>query len=226
MTAPGPHPADGQHRRSAKGELQVRRFALAERLALADLMARTGPDAPTLCGEWTVRDLAAHLVLRERRPDAAGGILLKRLAGHTARVQQKIAAREFSQLLAQVRKPAWPPFVDEAFNLSEMFVHQEDVRRTAPGWEPRALPSPLQDALWRQVRRRVPFVLRRFRAVVHVEAPGFGTATGGKGGPRVYVRGEPGELLIFLFGRQTHSLATVDGDPTLADRLRRARLGV
>lgn len=202
------------------------RFALAERLALADLMARTGPDAPTLCGEWTVRDLAAHLVLRERRPDAAGGILLKRLAGRTARVQQKIAAREFSQLLAKVRKPAWPPFLDEALNLSEMFVHHEDVRRAAPGWEPRVLPSRLQGALWRQVRRRTPFVLRRFRAAVRVEAPGIGTATGGKGGPGVYVRGEAGELLIFLFGRQTHSLATVEGDPAQVERLRKARLGV
>jgi uncharacterized protein (TIGR03085 family) len=202
------------------------RLALAERFALVDLMASTGPDAPTLCGEWTVRDLAAHLILRERRPDAAGGIVLKRLAGYTARVQRKIAAREFSQLLAKLRKPGWPPFLDEALNLSEMFVHHEDVRRAGPGWEPRPLPGPLQDALWAQVRRRAPFVLRRFKAAVRVEWPGHGQATGGKGGPDVYVRGEPGELLIFLFGRQTHSRATVEGPPDQADRLRRARLGV
>ena len=44
------------------------RYAFAERLALADLMAEVGPDAPTLCGGWTTRDLAAHLLLRERRP--------------------------------------------------------------------------------------------------------------------------------------------------------------
>jgi uncharacterized protein (TIGR03085 family) len=201
-------------------------FALAERLALADLMARTGPGAPTLCGEWTVRDLAAHLVLRERRPDAAAGIVLKRLAGHTARVQQKISTREFSQLLAKVRKPAWPPFVDEAFNLSEMFVHHEDVRRAAPGWEPRVLPSELQGALWRQVRRRAPFVLRRFKAAARIEWPGHGEVKAGKGGLDVYVRGEPGELLIFTFGRQTHSRVTVDGDPAQVERLRRAHLGI
>jgi len=202
------------------------RFALAERLALADLMAQAGPEAPTLCGEWTVRDLAAHIVLRERRPDAAGGILFKRLAGRTARVQQKIAAREFSQLLRTVRKPAWPRPLDEALNLTEMFVHHEDIRRASPSWEPRSLPPALQDALWKQVRRRTPFVLRRFPATVHVEAPGFGTATGGKGGADVYVRGEPGELLIFLFGRQAHSQATVEGAQAQAERLRRARLGI
>ena len=202
------------------------RFALAERLALADQMAQAGPDAPTLCGEWTVRDLAAHIILRERRPDAAGGIFFKSLAGRTARVQQRIATREFSQLLRTLRKPAWPRFLDEALNLTEMFVHLEDVRRAGSSWEPRTLPAPLQDALWRQVRRRTALVLRRFRATVRLEAPGFGTVTGGKGGADIDVRGEPGELLIFLFGRQAHARMTVDGPSEQVERLRRARLGV
>ena len=36
-------------------------MAQRERQQLADLMASVGPDAPTLCEGWTVRDLAAHL---------------------------------------------------------------------------------------------------------------------------------------------------------------------
>nr|BFE88977.1 hypothetical protein GCM10020093_115780 [Planobispora longispora] len=51
-------------------------YARAERAALSDLFARLGPDAPTLCEGWTTFDLAAHLVLRERRLDAAPGIAL------------------------------------------------------------------------------------------------------------------------------------------------------
>ena len=58
--------------------------ASRERAALVNTMRAVGPDAPTLCGEWTTRDLAAHLVLRERRPDAAAGILVPALAGYTA----------------------------------------------------------------------------------------------------------------------------------------------
>lgn len=197
------------------------RPALTERIALADRMAQAGPDAPTLCGEWTVRDLAAHIILRERRPDAAGGILLKSLAGYTARVQRKLAEREFSELVAKVRRPAWPRFLDEALNLTEMFVHHEDIRRAVPGWEPRILSPELKDALWRQVRRRAPFVLRRFPATVKI-----GPATAGKGGEVLQVTGEPEELLIFLFGRQAHSLVTVDGPAALAERLRKARLGI
>lgn len=56
--------------------------ARSERHALCDLFMEVGPDAPTLCGEWTTRDLAAHLVVRESRPDAAAGILLKAAASH------------------------------------------------------------------------------------------------------------------------------------------------
>ena len=44
-----------------------------ERQALCDLLADIGPDQPTLCTGWRTADLAAHLVLRERRPDAGAG---------------------------------------------------------------------------------------------------------------------------------------------------------
>lgn len=62
--------------------------ASRERAALVNTMRAVGPDGATLCVGWTTRDLAAHLVLRERRPDAAAGILVPALAGYTARKQQ------------------------------------------------------------------------------------------------------------------------------------------
>ena len=70
-------------------------------------------------------------------------------------------------------------------------------------------------------------MLRRFKAVVRLEAPGYGAAGGGSGGQEtVRVTGAPGELLLFLFGRQAHAQAVVDGPPKLAERLQRARLGI
>ncbi|WP_010474195.1 maleylpyruvate isomerase family mycothiol-dependent enzyme, partial [Streptomyces somaliensis] len=60
--------------------------AKRERLVLADLLEAVGPEAPTLCDGWTTRDLAAHLVVRERRPDAAAGVLLEPLRGRLERV--------------------------------------------------------------------------------------------------------------------------------------------
>jgi uncharacterized protein (TIGR03085 family) len=41
-------------------------FDTQERLALCDLFEELGPSALTLLGGWTAKDLAAHLVLRER----------------------------------------------------------------------------------------------------------------------------------------------------------------
>src|SRR5215467_11727435 len=67
-------------------------YARDERAALCALFDETGPQAPTLCAGWRTADLAAHLVLRERRPDAAVGILGGPLARHTQRVNQALAS--------------------------------------------------------------------------------------------------------------------------------------
>ena len=79
-------------------------YSREERLALCALLEKTGPDAPTLCEGWNTGDLAAHLVLREHRPDAAGGVLGGPLAGYTARVQNRIRARtSFPDLVRAIR---------------------------------------------------------------------------------------------------------------------------
>ena len=68
-------------------------LARDERLALCALLDQTGPQAPTLCEGWTTRDLAAHLVLREHRPDAGAGVMGGPLASYTRRVQRSLTQR-------------------------------------------------------------------------------------------------------------------------------------
>jgi uncharacterized protein (TIGR03085 family) len=207
-------------------------YAVAERLALADLMAEVGPQAPTLCGDWRVRDLVAHLLLRERRPDAAAGILLPRLAQRTEAIQQRIAARDFPDLLHDLRNPPWwspvaNALLDEPLNLNEMFVHHEDVRRATEPWQPRELPPGLQAALWGQVRRRAKYVLRRWRSTVRVSAPGYGEVLAGSAGSEpVTLEGAPSELALFLSGRQAHARIVLEGPAEQVERLTRARLGI
>ena len=142
-------------------------YSSEERLALCALLDKTGPDAPTLCEGWTTGDLAAHLVLRERRPDAAAGVMGGPLAGYTARVQQRIRARTpFADLVRTIRSgpPRLSvmalPGMDERTNAVEFFVHHEDVRRAAPGWEPRELASGESDMLWHRLRM-ARFMLRK-----------------------------------------------------------------
>ena len=194
-------------------------------------MARLGPDAPTLCTGWTARDLAAHIVVRERRPDAALGIAIKAAAGRTREVQQRVAAQDFPALLDLVRRPpVWSPvsnpLLDEALNMSEMFIHHEDLLRAQTGWTPRTLEPGLQAALWRRLRRMARLVLRRFPATVVLDAGEYGAVTGGAGGARVTVSGDPGELTLFLSGRQAAARVALDGDEAAAARLSTARLGI
>src|SRR3954464_10979654 len=101
----------------------------AERDALCDLFVLLGPEAPTLCEGWNGRDLAAHLVVRERRPDAALGLVVRRLAGRMERVMANEAKRPWIDLLRRVRSgpPRFSPMsigpVEQRVNTTEYFVH-------------------------------------------------------------------------------------------------------
>ncbi|HEX4660516.1 MAG TPA: TIGR03085 family metal-binding protein [Streptosporangiaceae bacterium] len=134
------------------------RYARDERLALCALLDQAGPREPTLCEGWATLELAAHLVLREHRPDAGPGLLGGPLAGYTGRVQRKLAERTpFPRLVETIRNgpPRLSVFalpgMDERVNLVEYFVHHEDVRRAQPDWEPRELGKGLADALWQRL---------------------------------------------------------------------------
>ncbi|GAA3147071.1 MULTISPECIES: TIGR03085 family metal-binding protein [Nonomuraea] len=206
--------------------------ARGERTALCDLLDRLGPEAPTLCTGWTTYDLAAHLALRERRPDAMGGIALKPLAGYTASVQRRLKDRHpYPELVGLVRKPGGVygllPALDEAVNTLEMFVHHEDVRRAQPGWEPRELPEDLERLIWKRVSTGARLMLRKSPVGVVLHRLGGGVVLGGpKGHARVEVTGRAAELLMFCFGRQEHARVELTGDPAAVAALREATLGV
>lgn len=206
------------------------RYARAEREALADLMLELGPDAPTVNEGWTTRDLAAHLLVRERRPDAAGGILLPPLRGYGETVRRRVAAGPYADLVARVRRPPlWSPvsnpLTDELVNGLEFFIHHEDVRRAQAGWLPRDLPARQQAALWKRVAVLARVALRRFPADLLIQAPGYGERGVGRGGERLRVVGAPGELVLFISGRQRVARVQVDGPAEPAERLRAASLG-
>ena len=193
-------------------------------------MRAVGPDAPTLCGDWTTRDLAAHLVLRERRPDAAAGILVSKLAGYTARKQRQLAdSTDWPDLLDMVAfgPPLYSPLklLDPLVNTTEMFIHHEDVRRAAPGWQPRQLDEDLASALRRQVRFAVRMSLGRAPATVTLkDSDGTTLASIGKG-PVCVITGPPAELLLFLSGRDAADIDFTGDDATVA-AVRAARRGL
>lgn len=207
-------------------------IAQYERTALADLLDDVGPDAATLCEGWTTRELAAHLVSRERRGDAALGIALKPLAGHTESVLRSYARHPYDELVTQVRggAPLWSVFawpgLDRLFNTTEYFVHHEDVRRAQPGWEPRDLPAAVQDGLWQAVKGRAKLSFVGTTFGVTLARPGGESTVATSGEPMAVLTGEPAELLLYLFGRRDHARVEASGSPEALDQLAGTALDV
>lgn len=196
-------------------------IAQQERAALVTTMRGVGPEQATLCGDWTTRDLAAHLVVRERRLDAAPGILVPALAGYTARVQGQVTAQnDWNALLDQIASgpPLLSPFklLDPFVNVAEMFIHHEDVRRAVSGWEPRELDESTTAALARQVGLMARMTMSKTPGKVSLRTPdGKTLATVGKG-PAVVVTGDPGELLMFISGRSEAKLEFAGDDDAVS----------
>jgi len=201
-------------------------LAQQERKTLCDLLVERGAGAPTLCEGWVTSDLAAHLVVRERRPDSGPGLVWPPLARYTDKVRRSVRDRwSWDELVETVRRgPPWllRPF-DGPMNTVEYFIHAEDVRRAQDGWEPRAISPELADALWARVgpggmAKRVP-------ATIVMMSPGRADKQSGTG-PRLILAGDPGELTMFGAGRQGAARVEISGDATLAAKLRDAPLGI
>ena len=195
-------------------------FADRERRELADLLDRLGPAEPTLCEGWDTAHLAAHIVVRERRPDALVGIGAEqvspdsRLATYAHRLEDRLrGSTPYADVVGRLRAgpPVWSPMawprLGDAFNTTEFAIHHEDVRRAQPDWSPRALSRVDQDALWRAAgffARRAAggrgLVLRRN------DVPGVEKRFGAGGRT---VEGEPLELLLWASGRRAVARVTV-----------------
>jgi uncharacterized protein (TIGR03085 family) len=203
-----------------------------ERHALCDTALALGPDVPTLCGDWTARDLVAHLYVRETGWwGPAAGITFSPMAGVTDRAMARASRPPFPDMVQKLYHPRLTPYrlpgVERVTNTLEYFVHHEDLRRAQPGWEPRELPAADEDELWKLLpgsaklgtrKTGIPIVIRRS------DRPGQ-EATVRKGSDPVVVTGRPSELVLFFFGRSELHEVTFDGPPEVVTRLREAERG-
>jgi uncharacterized protein (TIGR03085 family) len=208
-------------------------FDAPERQQLCDLFVELGPDAPTLLEPWRTRELAAHLVLREHDYLAAPGLVLPgRWHRFAERRTAELAEKDFASLVNEVRSGPPPGFfriswVRRLANLNEFFVHHEDVRR-ANGLGPRVSEPELDAALWRNVTR-APWLLARRLSGVGLELEWMGTnerVRARRGEPTARLVGRPGELLLYLFGRQAAADVAVTGEPTAVAAVRDTRFGI
>jgi uncharacterized protein (TIGR03085 family) len=209
-------------------------LAQTERAALCDTFVAVGPDAPTLCDPWTTAELAAHLVIRERRPDLAPGIWVPGLANRLETAQQEYAAKPWPELVELVRSgpPAWSPArirpLDDAVNLIEFFVHHEDVLRAEAVGPQRQVGEELQAALWSSLGRLGKVLFRRARTGVVLLSPDHGryAVHGATDLGTVVLQGEPSELMLAAYGRPQVAALEPQGSAPAVEALMQSRLGL
>lgn len=206
-------------------------LATAERAALGATFDQVGPDRPTLCGGWTTADLLAHLLVRERQPLAAVGIVAAPLASLTERAMRGYDATPWAERVDLFRggAPLWSPFripaLDRVGNGGELFVHHEDVRRGEPGWAPRAADPERDGELWSLLGRMARLLYKRSNVGVVLVRP-TGERIVAKAEERsVTITGEVAELVLHGFGRDAVQVE-IDGDPADVATLRAAPRGV
>jgi uncharacterized protein (TIGR03085 family) len=200
------------------GDMAHPLFDAAERAQLSDLLGELGPGAPTLLAPWTTRDLAAHLVLRERDYLAGPGLVLPGAWGRVAEHRRRaLALRDFTWLIAAIRSGPPPGFfrigwVRRLPSLNEFFVHHEDVRR-ANGGGPRTNEHAMDEALWRNVSRGRWFLARRLHGA-GLELQWAGTAQ--------TVRARRGKPTARIAAAHVE----VSGPAAAVQAMRRARFGM
>ncbi|WP_237223104.1 TIGR03085 family metal-binding protein [Rothia nasimurium] len=196
----------------------------SERTALLDALAAAGPSAPTLCEGWETRHLATHLLVRESKPLIAAGMPGGPLAARTERYTKQLAdeltgqrryekaLRDFEALPGYLHMRTRFPGLDEAMNLIEYFVHTEDVRRASltDGEQPapRELAEGVQEKMWKVLRARARMMAgKKYPQGLVLEAPGYSPAVHTVIAPpagqvATVLTGEPGELVLYMFGRE------------------------
>jgi uncharacterized protein (TIGR03083 family) len=198
-----------------------------ERRRIADLLESLTPeqlDVPSLCGDWTVKHVAGHLLAAiDTRPKALLPLLLRsgfRIHRANSRLAVLTADRPAADMAAAFRanaeNPFKPPVVGYPGQLTDLQVHGQDMRR------PLGLPHGLRlDRLRMSLDflaggRAVGFTPKRRLSGLRFEATDLDWSWGA--GPEL--AGPAEALMLAMTGRRV-ALSELDGPgvPILRHRL-------
>ncbi|MYM19221.1 TIGR03085 family protein [Brevibacterium sp. 5221] len=191
-------------------------FARSERLALAAELRSAGPDAPTLCEGWDAKDLAIHIVIRDRYPLSLPGNAFPQFADKVPWLSERskktaahLAELPWNEIVGMVAggpgmlSPMSLEPIDHLANTAEFYVHHEDVRRAGRGFAPRNLPHEFESQCWKIVSAIAKAPGAHADDPVEFVADGFGEVHAGpRDAAATVVSGKPSELLLYAFGRR------------------------
>ena len=198
---------------------------------MCDLALARGPEAPTLASGRTVEELVAHLLVIERHPYGASGLVYPQWAEATRRSRAAERARGFASMVERLRHPGLMPYLllnARKLTALELAVAHEDLRRADRDWRPRRLSEADDDELWRRLKRAA----RRLRRTVGIPAdmpvvlersdPPKSRKTVRRGRNPLVIKAKPLEIVYALHGRRQHYNVSLKGPEWVMDRIRQA----
>jgi uncharacterized protein (TIGR03083 family) len=192
-----------------------------QRLAIADLLEGLSPEqweSPSLCAEWRIRDVAAHVSMVGLPPTT--GQLLRdgvRVRGNFHRLNtvmtRKRAARSTEQLVADLRLHAasrkLPAVTNQSNILFDVLVHAQDIA-VPLGLELDTPPEAARDGATRVWSMGWPFWAKRHLRGLRLTA----TDVDWSAGSGADVHGPIQALLLLVTGRTATAAPRLSGEGT------------
>ncbi len=159
--------------------------------------------ASSLCEGWTVEDVATHLLARERYLSSIG-IVIPALHPWHERTMRRIAHKGHTYVVEKMRHYPW--WMPATLNVAEFYIHNEDILR---GGLHRSRPKPSGEAvalLWNSLaglmKVRASEVSDLGVLTIHNDLTNQEIVVGKHSDKHTTVSGDPGELLLFCYGRR------------------------
>lgn len=201
-------------------------LAQRQRALLCDLFLELGPFAPTLDEGWKTQDLAAHLFIREHKPQAMLGMFVEKYESMTERIQMDALHRHgFIGLVERLRTPALliRP-MDAVMNGAEYFIHHMDVLRAND--RDQTLSPRDEESLRGPLKMFAKNVAKTYGDRLVLDSNDGKQLELGRGTKPVHVIGKPSELIMFVSGRTDNAKVQLVGEPDAVKKLTDSATGV
>ena len=184
-------------------------FVKAQRQFTIELLKELKPEQwkyKTLCKGWSVEDLAAHLVTRERNIIGGMGLVVPGLHRlHDKRIAE-VTTHSHEYIIEKLEK--YPSHMPASLNTAEFWVHNEDLLRGELEMS-RAVPSKQEnEILWSALKGFAKVRKRLMNDLGNVDLINTDTKEKlqirfNKKPETTTITGLSGELLLYFYGRRS-----------------------
>ncbi|MDQ5943590.1 MAG: hypothetical protein QG675_358 [Patescibacteria group bacterium] len=183
-------------------------FVKSEREFTIDLLKKLKPEqwsANTLCRGWTVEDLAAHLVTRERNVIGGVGLVVPSLQQLHDKRLAKVATHGHEYIIEKLQNYPW--YMPASVNVAEFWIHNEDLIRGELHMSRSAPTKQVNVILWGSLKGLVAVRKSLLKDLGNVTLENIDTNESIElkfedNRKTTTVTGSAGELLLFFYGRR------------------------